>query len=126
MGNESVSSLCVLGFLVLSCQRNEPQPLVPASGTVHTVAQAVDDISSARCDYEQRCNHIGSQMRYASRQHCMNVMRSEAEQNLNQCQGGLDHDDVRECLTQIENHDCSGTFSGLAEYKECRLDNLCD
>ena len=90
------------------------------------VERAVEDISTTRCEHEQRCKQIGSDMRYSDQQHCMSVMRSEARQSLSQCQAGLDHDDLRECLTQIENQDCDGPVSGLAEYKECRLDDLCD
>lgn len=122
----AIIGFCALGWLISSCQRNEPEPLVPAAGTIREVNRAVEDISTARCDYEQRCKRIGSEMRYSDRQHCMSVIRSEVEQNLNQCHAGLDQADVRECLTQIANEDCSGAFAGLSEYKECRLDDLCD
>lgn len=120
-----VTSFWVVGLLALSCQRNEPEPLVPAAGTVRAVERATEDISTARCDHEQRCKRIGSDMAYSDREHCLNVMRSEAQQNLNQCHAGLDQDDLRECLTQIANEDCSGVFAGLAAYKACRLDDLC-
>jgi hypothetical protein len=120
----------ILGFaavalLISSCQKSAREPLVPAAGTVRAVEKATGDIATARCDHEQRCNHIGSDMRYSDREHCMNVMRSEARDNLNQCHAGLDDGDVRECLTQIANQDCSGVFAGLAEYKACQMDDLC-
>lgn len=120
-----ILTLCGIGLLVLSCQRNEPEPLVPAAGTVREVEQAVDDVAKARCDHEQRCNRIGQNTSYSDREHCMNVLRVDAQKDLNQCQAGLDRDDLRECLTQIANEDCNGVFAGLAEYKACRLDDLC-
>jgi hypothetical protein len=65
-------------------------------------------------------------MRYSDRDHCLNVMRSEARKTLNQCHGGVDKADLRECLTQIANESCSGAFAQLEEYKECHMDDLCD
>jgi hypothetical protein len=112
--------------LALSCQRKAPEPLVPAAGTIRAVERAVDDISVARCEYEQRCKRIGAEMRYSDRDHCMSVMRSEAQEDLNQCHAGVDQDDLRECLTQITNGDCGGAFQQLEQYKACELDDLCD
>jgi hypothetical protein len=113
------------GFLVFGCQHHAAEPLVPAAGTVREVDQAVDDVSIARCDYEQRCSHIGPDMRYASRDHCMNVMRSQARGDFNQCHAGVDQKDLRECLTQIANEDCTGALRQFEEYKECHMDDLC-
>lgn len=121
----SVIAPCVFGLLALSCQRNEPEPLVPAAGTLRAIDQAIDDVSTARCDHEERCNRIGPEMRYSDREHCTNIMRSEAREDFNQCRAGVDQDDLRECLTQITNEDCNGALRRLEEYKECRLDDLC-
>jgi len=109
----------------LSCQRKEPEPLVPAARTVGAIEQAIDDVSVARCDYEERCNHVGVDMRYADRKHCMNVMRYDAQQDLDQCRSGVDQDDLRECVTEIANEDCAGPFRRLGEYKACHMDDLC-
>ena len=87
---KDLTGICLcggMGLLIMSCQRQEPAPLVPAAGTVRAVEQATEDIATARCDHEQRCNRIGSNMQYSDRDHCMNVARSEAQQNLNECQG---------------------------------------
>jgi hypothetical protein len=116
----------ILGGLVFSCHHQEAEPLVPASGTVRDVDLAVEDVSTARCDYQQRCNHIGPEARYADRDHCLNTMRSEARGDLGHCHNGVDRKDLRECLTQIANEDCSGAFSRLEEYKDCHMDDLCD
>ena len=120
-----VTASLVLGICFSSCHRSEPEPLVPAAGTVRAIDKAVEDLSAARCDYEQRCNRIGSAARYADRDHCTNVMRAEARRELNQCRAGVDQDDLRECLTQIANEACSSPFSRLEEYKDCHLDSVC-
>lgn len=122
----NITGPCIASLLLLNCQRSEPEPLVPAAGTIRAVEAAVDEVSTARCDYEQRCNHVGPEMRYSDREHCMGVMRSDAQQKLNQCRAGVDRDDLRECLTEITNEDCSGPFRQLERYKECNLDDLCD
>ena len=126
MRSVDVIAPLVFGIVVLSCQRKEAEPLMPAAGTVRAIDQAVQDLATARCDYQQRCNRIGPEMLYADREHCLNLMRSEARGQLNHCRAGVDQKDVRECLTQISNEDCSGTFSQLEEYKDCHMDDLCD
>jgi hypothetical protein len=120
-----VTTQLILGALVFSCQHEKAEPLVPSSGTVRGIDKAVVDLATARCDYQQRCNHIGPESRYADRDHCLKVMRSEARSDLNHCHAGVDQNDLRECLTQIANEDCGGTFSRLEEYKDCHLDDLC-
>lgn len=116
----------VVASFIWSCQRNEPEPLTPAAGTVPAIDSAVLSLSTARCDYQQRCNRIGPESRYSDRDHCVNVMRAEARRELNTCRAGIDQDDLRECLTQIANEECGGgMFSRLEEYKDCHLDDLC-
>jgi hypothetical protein len=123
---KTVTNAWLVSLLVWSCQHEQPEPLVPAAGTIQAIDEAVDRIAMAQCDYEQRCQHIGPEMRYSNRDHCMNVMHSEARKDLNQCRAGVDQADLRECLTQIANQDCGGAFRNLEEYKECHMDDLCD
>jgi hypothetical protein len=121
----AVAVPCVIGLLVVSCQHKEPEPLVPASGTMQAIDQAVGEVSTARCDHEQRCNHVGAEMRYSDRDHCMNVMHSEARRDFEQCRAGVDQKDLRECLTEIANEDCNSAVQRLEAYKECHVDDLC-
>jgi hypothetical protein len=121
----AVAVQCAIGFLIVSCQHKEPEPLVPAAGTMRAIDEAVGEVSTARCDHEQRCNHIGAEMRYSDRDHCLSVKRAEARRDIEQCRAGIDQDDLRECLTQIANEGCNGTVTRLEEYKECNLDDLC-
>jgi hypothetical protein len=116
---------CFIVVLVLSCQHKEPEPLTPAARTIGASEQAIDDVSMARCDYEQRCNHVGFEMRYADRKHCMNVMRYDAQQDLDQCRDGVNQDDLRECMMEIANEDCAGPFRRLGEFAACHMDDLC-
>ncbi len=131
IANESRMKLAhfVAAFVVLpltgACQRKDPEPLVPASGSVREVETAIDRLATARCDYAQRCRRIGPEAQYSSREHCTKIMHTEAQRDLNQCRRGVDQEDLRECLTQIQNEDCSGAFRRVDEYKDCHLDDLC-
>jgi len=120
----ALSALSVIG-LFSACSKDKPEPLVPAAGTVEAVERATNDIANARCDREQRCNRIGPEGEYADRNHCMNVMTQKAREDMNQCHGGVDQEDLRQCLTEIANKDCSGIFADIGEYKACGMDDLC-
>lgn len=123
----AVVGSCSLAWVVAGCgHREQPEPLVPASGTARAIDMTVDDIATARCNHEQRCDQVGGDKRYSDRQHCMNTMRSETRADLNKCTTGIDEKDVRECLDEIDKEECTGAFHGLQEYKQCKLDDLCD
>lgn len=51
-----------------------------------------------RCDREQRCQNIGQNAEYASRDHCMDVMRQQASQTVGQCPKGVDAEDAKQCI----------------------------
>jgi hypothetical protein len=100
-------------------------PMTPASAPNSAARNAGEQIASARCDHEQRCNDIGPDKKYGSREHCMTVMRDDAAKSVNHCRNGIDQEDVRECLTDIQGQNCGNPFSSLMSSKECNSDDLC-
>lgn len=122
----SVTLLAAVGSLLGACGKDQPAPLVPASGIVSEAEDAAESVANARCDREQRCKTIGESKTYADRDHCMTVMKNEAMKDFSDCRKGVDQEDLRQCLTEIANQDCDGPFSGLAESKACGMDDLCD
>ena len=122
----NVTLLAVGALLMGACEKDKPAPLVPAAGTVAAVDNATNEVADARCDREQRCNEIGESKKYSTREHCLTVMRKEATDDFSDCKKGVDQEDLRECLTEIANQDCSGLFSGFDEYVSCGMDDLCD
>ena len=123
---EGILTLCLAGLAVLACEKEKPGPMVPAAGTTQAIDKAIMDLTNARCDRQQRCKNIGPNAKYQNREHCMNVEGGESRDKLQGCTHGVDQQDMRQCLTAIENQDCSGMFSGVGEEKSCGMDDLCD
>ena len=117
--------LSAFGLLGAACSKDKPEPLVPAAGTVQRVEKATEDMANVRCDHEQRCNEIGEGKKYSDRNHCLGVMRKEAGESLNSCHKGIDENDLRQCMTELQNQDCDGLFEGIGEMKACGMDDLC-
>jgi hypothetical protein len=102
------------------------EPMVPAARmTTPASERAIEAISSARCDHEQRCNSIGPTARYMTRDHCMSVMRSDGYDGLGVCRLGIDQEELQECLVDISNDDCNGPAARLDAKPACRANKLC-
>jgi hypothetical protein len=121
-----VISLFLAASPILACAPKEPEPLVPAAGTVQAVDRAADDLADARCDREQRCMEIGPEKKYSNRDHCLSVMRKEARESLGECHRGVDEGDVRQCLATIKDEDCGASLGSLSELKQCGMDDMCE
>jgi hypothetical protein len=121
----AICALSVIGLVVVACEKDSPPPMTPAAGTTQAVDKAVNDLANARCDREQRCNHIGQNATYSDRNHCMSVMGGEAREDLDDCTRGIDQEDMRECLTEIQNQDCSNVFDTFDKYMSCSMDDMC-
>jgi hypothetical protein len=100
-------------------------PMSPASAPNPAARNAGEELASARCDQEQRCNNIGSAKKYGSREHCMTVMRDDAAKSVNHCRNGIDQEDLRECLTDIQGQNCGNPFESAMSSKNCSMDDLC-
>jgi hypothetical protein len=91
------------------------------------LGNALDSIVLARCDREARCNNIGADRRYASRDACLSKIHSDwhDELNLTECPGGVDQNELSECLQEIRNEDCNNPFEKLGRVAACRSGELC-
>jgi hypothetical protein len=91
------------------------------------IASAVDSIVAARCDREARCNNVGQDREYASKDTCSNKIRSEWRDELTfgKCPGGIDAKELNECLEGIRNEDCGNPFDTLGRVVACRSSDLC-
>ncbi|MGK4005216.1 DUF6184 family natural product biosynthesis lipoprotein [Sorangium sp. So ce1036] len=123
-------------LLAFACDREER-----ALGTTHPSARdteaemeprvatisAVDSIVQARCDREARCNNIGADRAYASKEACDSRVRAEWRDELNfaECPGGIDPKELNECLQEIRNDDCGNPFDTLGRIVACRSSDLC-
>lgn len=117
----------VLSMALAGCNKESeaPPPMTPASAPDPAARNAGESLATAMCDREQRCNNIGSDKKYGSREHCMTVMRDDAAKSVNHCRSGIDQEDLRECLTDIQGQNCGNPFSSVMSSKECSMDDLC-
>ena len=117
----------VLSIALAGCNKKSETapPMTPASAPDPSARRAGEAIAEARCDHEQRCNDIGPNKKYGSREHCMTVMRDDAAKSVNHCKRGIDQEDLRECLTDIMGQNCGNPFESFASSKNCDMDDLC-
>jgi len=98
--------------------------LRPASRT----GSATEAIAQARCAREQRCNNIGNDEKFSSSGDCLTSIRNDWKDDLNarECPGGVEQDDLQECLTEIRNEDCNSPFDTLERISACTAAQICD
>jgi hypothetical protein len=116
----------MFSMVLAGCNKeSESAPMTPASAPNAAAREAGEQLANARCDREQRCNSIGSDKKYGSREHCMTVMRDDSAKSVNHCRSGIDEEDLRECMTDIQGQNCGNPFESLMSSKECDSDDLC-
>jgi hypothetical protein len=127
-----LSALLGLGLIAASCGRGDRAPLTPAAGVAPRIsaADAAEEIAQARCNREQRCNNIGADAEFQSREHCLNVIRPDTSHMLAQkpCEYGVSRNELSKCMNDIASERCSGVarvFDRLERFISCRADSLC-
>lgn len=90
-------------------------------------SMSVEKLSSARCDHEEACNHVGNGQRYASRDGCMYDMRGAMAKELNtyNCPYGIDQGAVGRCEAAIRAEECGHILDTIARLEKCRTAALC-
>jgi hypothetical protein len=89
--------------------------------------KAVDSITAARCDREQRCNNVGSGKKYETRDACVTKVQSDwqAELNAFECPQGIVQPELDECLDEIRTEGCANPFEALSRVAACRQGEIC-
>ncbi len=102
-------------------------PSMAAANATMPVSDAVGNIVSARCDREQRCDHIGAGKRYESVQACRTALRNDLADDLNpaECSRGIDRRELSECMQQVREEDCGNPIETLERVVACRTSDLC-
>lgn len=107
------------------------QAATPAPAAVPAATMAFSDalgsIAEARCEREQRCDHIGMGKRYESVQVCRTVVRNDLSSRLNpaDCNRGIDRSELSECVTEARNEACGNPVDTLERIVACRASDLC-
>jgi hypothetical protein len=108
----------------------ERSDLVPASGERTTASgnrSAVDSITLARCDREQRCNNIGDGKKYDSREACVTSVRSDWQSELSalECPNGIEQNKLDVCIEHLRTDGCANPVETLGRVAACRQAELC-
>ena len=130
--NSRIALFISFGSVFAACASSEPEVMTPASRVAPrtTPMAAVEQIAAARCDHEASCNDVGATKEFQTRDHCLQVMRADAADDLidDDCPNGVGNKDLQECLGDIRNEDCGGVsvpFDKLEKMMSCRQDDLC-
>jgi hypothetical protein len=88
---------------------------------------AIESITAARCDREQRCNNIGAGKKYESRSTCVTNVRSDWKGELSslECPNGVDQAKLDTCLEHLRTDGCANPVETLGRVTACRQAELC-
>ncbi len=117
--------------LFAACSNNPPpRPVDTAlSDPIATVDthSASESIAEARCAREDRCENIGDNRKYSATQDCLKSIRADWADDLNarECPGGVNDDQLSECLTEVRHEECSSPFDTLSRIAECTASQIC-
>ena len=88
---------------------------------------AIDQLASARCERETRCNNVGAGKRWASRDACVADLQRDTRDDLSagECPAGVDRAELNECLAEIRNNNCNDPLDTLERVVACRSSDMC-
>lgn len=136
------ASVCVAALFPMglaACERDQGQPREGETATAPmtqnndrqpvrgTGPSAAQEIAQARCAREMKCNNIGQGREYASEQVCLTRIQAEWREDLNarECPGGINRDELNECLQEIRNNNCDNPIDSLGSFVACRQSDIC-
>jgi hypothetical protein len=129
----TLAALLVLTpILSAACDHDRPPPATPmtSSGVLAAEPVSVHDvevITKERCDREERCTNIGVDRKYATRDVCIQDIRSDNMNTLTNaaCPYGIDSKQLQACLANIREERCNNPFDKLSRYSACKQSALC-
>lgn len=98
-----------------------------ASAPARELNGAVNDVADARCDFEQRCDHIGAGQSFENREACETKMRGSIADDLNtkDCPNGVADSKLSACLSQLRSEECGDPMDTMSRWAACRQGELC-
>ena len=88
---------------------------------------AVREISDARCDREERCDNVGAEKKYATRDICDQSVENDWADDLNglDCPNGIVDAELEKCLAAIRDEDCGSVLDALDRFTSCTAADIC-
>jgi uncharacterized protein DUF6184 len=116
--------------LFSACSSGNPPPSTPAMArqAKTQTASARVSLAEARCEREERCNDIGSDRKYSSKDDCVARVRADWKGDLNaqECRAGVNQVRLDECLTALRQEECGHPFDTLDRVATCRSGAMCE
>ena len=114
----------------LRADPDRPMPASETSGAMTPASRtrsAAEQIAQARCEREQECGNIGNDKTFSSSQDCLARIRNDWKDDLNarECPGGINQQELKECLGQVRAEACANPFDTLARITECTSRQIC-
>jgi hypothetical protein len=118
-----VGASLVLGALGCKHEGEGAGPRTPAGQS----RSAVREIADARCDREERCENVGANKKYATRDLCEQSITNDWADDLNgfDCPNGIVDAELEECLTAVRGEDCGSVFDALDRITSCSAADIC-
>ena len=92
--------------------------MTPAARITSSGERAADELALARCDREQRCDRLGREGYYASREHCLRAMLTGLQFELNTC-GNVDPTVLESCVAETRAFSCEANIDRLDRIAPC-------
>lgn len=134
--SKQVSVVIALGVAVgvtLSCAATQEESMTPAAGVAprFTSWRAIESIADGRCKRTEKCEKLGKAgSAFKSYDDCRAQLRTDLQRKFanDACENGVGAGDLRACLREIEEEDCSGVagvVDSIERYIACRPGKLC-
>lgn len=88
---------------------------------------SIKAIAMARCDREEKCQNLGTDRKFASREACLTEIQEDLSDDLklSECPGGIVQKELDECLAEIRSEDCKNPIDKLERLAACRTTDMC-
>jgi hypothetical protein len=92
-----------------------------------TPAAAVAKLAAANCDHLVKCNDIGADKKFKTRDECVAKTEKDKSQSVNAhaCPGGINEQNLNYCLKALENAGCGNPFDILTRGEACKTVGMC-
>jgi hypothetical protein len=106
-------------------------PVAPPRPVNVETASAVMRVTTARCDREAECSHVGTNKSFGDRDECVNEVGHYVVAALpsDQCPGGVDPDALSTCVRDVQAEPCAergeGSAAAVDRLTSCSRERLC-
>jgi len=115
--------------LVIACNHETVPSAVTTTGAPGVVPneRAIQQLTAARCDRQQKCGKFGPNEKYADEKACRSDKHQDFEEVLKptECPGGIREFRLSSCLQELRNERCGDVADKIGRLATCRSGSLC-